>query len=140
MTTRRHRMTALLFALLCLWAPALSQAPQNPPAKQKEEEPAYNPYLAERNLQIGAYYLKTGKYDAAIERLKDSIRYKPNYAKPHLLLAQAYEKKGEKAEALAYYRKYLEILPRADNAAKIQKRIAHLEKELAPAGPARKPP
>ena len=118
------RLIALFFlGVLFLGAPRLARA--------QEVGEFYNPYLAEKNLEVGEFYLKKKNYDAAIERLLDSVRYKPNYAKPHRLLGVAYEKKGEYGEAIKYYEKYLEILPSADDAAKIRKDIEKLKRRLA---------
>lgn len=100
-------------------------------AAQEKQETPYDPFRAEKNLEIGTFYLKKKNYDAAIDRLKDSIRFKPNFARPHLLIGQAYEKKGEKALAVEYYEKYLEILPSADDAGKVRRRIEKLKRELA---------
>ncbi len=43
-----------------------------------------------------------------------------------MLLAEAYEKKGDKEEALHYYKEYLQVLPNAADAKKIQKKIDQL--------------
>lgn len=115
------KMLSAVAAMLWLATPLLSCAPQELP---------YDPYRAEKNLEIGMFYLKKKNYDAAIERFQESIRYKPNFARPHRLIAEAYEKKGEKAEAVNYYQKYLEILPQAEDAAKVRRRIEKLTREL----------
>lgn len=96
------------------------------PATGAPEETEFNPLKAEKNLEVGKYYLKKGSYDAAIDRFKDAIRYKSNFAEPHRLLGEAYEKKENLKEAVAWYRKYLEILPSAEDADKVRKRIDKL--------------
>jgi len=111
-------------ALLALFArPAAALA-------QAESAQPYNPFRAEKALEIGEYYLKKGNYDAAIERFKESIGYKPNFALPHRLLGEAYEKKGAKGQAVKYYQKYLEILPHAEDAGKVRKRIEKLTRAI----------
>ena len=115
------KLTATLLAFLV--CPAAARAQAEPPAP-------YDPFRAEKNIEIGEYYLKKKNYDAAIERFKEAIRYKPNFARPHFLLGEAYEKKGDKAEAVNYYQKYLEILPAAEDAAKVRKRIEKLQREM----------
>jgi len=97
---------------------------------QEETGEFYNPYLAEKNVEVGTFYLKKKNYDAAIARFLDAIRYKPNHAKAHRLLAEAYDKKKERAKAVEYYTKYLEILPSAEDADKVRKRIAKLKTEI----------
>ncbi len=123
----RAALLLLLAALIFMpWAvvPGTAQAP----AAQQETE--FDPLKAEKNLEVGKYYLRRGNYDAAIDRLKDSIRYKSNYAEPHRLLGEAYERKGEHEQAIRYYKKYLEILPAAEDAEKIGERIEKLQKKL----------
>ena len=64
-----------------------------------------------------------GDMDAAIARFEDAIQLKSNFAKPRLLLAEIYEKKGDKVTAAKYYKEYLEVYPHAPDAEKIQKKI-----------------
>ena len=132
--------TSALNALILLAWPAafLAQAQQQPPPPPERQaarepasqEPIFDPYRAHKSLEIGMFYMKKGNYDAAIERFEDAARSKPNFARPHLLLGEAYEKKGAKAEAVKAYQKYLEILPSAEDAGKVRKRIAQLNREL----------
>lgn len=111
-----------------------------PRAAAQEAGEFFSPYLAEKNVEVGTFYLKKKNYDAAIERFLDAIRYQSNHARAHRLLAEALEKKGEKADAIAYYEKYLVILPSADDAGKVRKRIHRLRRELAAAAARRRKP
>jgi len=95
---------------------------------QEDSGTAY--YHAEKDLEVGQFYMKKGDVDAAIDRFQDAIKLKPNFARPRLLLGEAYEKKGDKGQALKYYKEYLEVLPKAPDAGKIRKRIEKLTKEL----------
>jgi Tfp pilus assembly protein PilF len=117
---------ALALASLFLCLPARAQQPS---------EPAFNPYQAEKEVEVGRYYLKKGNYDAAIQRFMQALKHKPNFARPHRYLGEAYEKKRELAQALGHYREYLRILPQAPDARQVQKRInkltARLEQEAA---------
>ena len=70
-----------------------------------------------------------GDIDAAISRYKDAIRLRSNFAKPRLLLAEAYEKKNDKIGALKYYKEYLVVFPKAPDAKKIQNKIEKLSGE-----------
>ncbi len=76
--------------------------------------------------------MKRGNYDAAIDRFQEAARYEPKAAKPWLLLGEAYEKKHDNPHALESYKKYLELFPTAEDAAKIQKRIGELEEKIGP--------
>jgi tetratricopeptide (TPR) repeat protein len=107
-----------------------SVKPQEAPPAAKSQDPAYDPYRAAKDIEIGNFYLRKGDVDAAIDRFLDAIRHKPDFAEPCRLLGEAYEKKDEKAEALKYYREYLRIRPKAPDAGKIRKRIGKLSQEV----------
>ena len=114
---------ALLVGLLLALCPAVR-------ARQDTGE-FYNPLKAEKAVEVGTFYLKKKNYDAAIERFLEAIHYKANHAKAHRLLGEALEKKGELADAVIYYQKYLEILPAAEDGDKVRKRIEKLNREVA---------
>ena len=80
-------------------------------------------------MEVGTYYFRTGKIDAAIDRFLEAAHYEPSLAKPWRALGEAYEKKGENSRAVDAYKKYLEILPNAEDAKRIQKRISLLEEK-----------
>jgi tetratricopeptide (TPR) repeat protein len=106
-----------------------------PDAFADPSEPVFDPLHAERSLDVGEYYLKTGKIDAAIDRFIEAAHYEPNLARPWRFLGEAYEKKGANANAVESYKKYLEILPGAEDAKKIQKRISALEEKTEKESP-----
>ena len=85
---------------------------------------------AEKSVEIGQFYMKKGKYDAAIERFQLAIRYQPKLALPRRLIAEACEKKKDKSAAVEWYQKYLEALPHAEDADKIRKRMETLNREI----------
>jgi len=88
--------------------------------------PNYDPYHAEQDVEIGTFYMHKGDVDAAIGRFEDAIRLRANFAKPRILLAEAYEKKGDKANELKYYKEYLQVFPDAPDAKKIRQKIEKL--------------
>ena len=100
--------------------------PAPPPAP---EEPTYDPLRANKSVEIGTFYLKRGNYDAAIERFQDATRFQPKLARPYSLLGEAYERKGDVENALAAYRRYLDVYRTAPDREKILKRIEKLESE-----------
>jgi tetratricopeptide (TPR) repeat protein len=100
--------------------------PAPPPAPT---EPTYDPLRANKSVEIGTFYLKRGNYDAAIERFQDATRFQPKLARPYSLLGEAYERKGEVENALAAYRKYLQVYRSAPDREKILKRIEKLESQ-----------
>jgi len=100
--------------------------PEPPPAPV---EPTYDPLRANKSVEIGAFYLKRGNYDAAIERFQDATHFQPKLARSYSLLGEAYERKGDVDNALAAYRKYLDVYRTAPDREKILKRIEKLESE-----------
>jgi tetratricopeptide (TPR) repeat protein len=86
----------------------------------------YDPVRAEKDIEVGTFYMHKGDIDAAILRFQDAVRYRPKYAKPRLLLGKAYEKKGDRAMAVKAYKGYLRVFPHAPDAKKIQKKIDKL--------------
>ena len=98
----------------------------NPPPTST---PAYNPLPAEKDVEVGTFYMHKGDLDAAISRFEDAIAARPNYAKPRLLMAQAYEKKHDKEQAIKFYKEYLRVFPDAPDAKSVQKKIDKLSHE-----------
>ncbi len=104
-------------------------SPSESPATKSSDTGSYDPVSAQDDIDVGMFYLHKGDIDAAISRFQDAIRLRSNFAKPRLLLAEAYEKKGEKANALKYYKEYLQVYPKAPDAKKIQAKIERLSGE-----------
>jgi tetratricopeptide (TPR) repeat protein len=103
-----------------------SSTPNGPPAPPAADAPTYDPVSAEEDVEVGEFYMHKGDIDAAISRFQDAIRLRSNFAKPRLLAAEAYEKKGDKINAVKYYKEYLQVLPKAPDAKKIQNKIEKL--------------
>ncbi|MGC1186970.1 MAG: hypothetical protein WA871_06215 [Candidatus Acidiferrales bacterium] len=93
--------------------------------------PAFDPLHAQKSVDVGQYYLKTGNYPAAIDRFKEAIGYQSNLALPWDLLGQAYDKEHEQNEALAAYQKYLALLPDGKESDRVRKRVTKLQADLA---------
>jgi tetratricopeptide (TPR) repeat protein len=108
-------------------APKPSAEPK-PAAPVEDEGPAFNPVPAEKDVEVATYYIRKGDPDAAIPRLEDAIKVKPDYARPRLMLAQIYEKKSDKENAVKYYREFLQIYPHAPDAKKVREKIAKLSR------------
>jgi len=98
--------------------------------KNAEDQPKWDPLRAEKDLEVGQYYMRTGKIDAAMDRFQDAIEAKPGYAVPFLCLGEAQEKKGMKRDAIKSYKRYLELYPHAEDKDKVQKKIERLRSEL----------
>src|SRR6267154_4947854 len=123
-----------------------SSKPAGPPddmkpkstAKQKKDsatqnapdQPTWDPLRAEKDLEVGQYYMRRGDLDAAIDRFQDATTAKPGYAIPFRYLAEAQEKKGLKKQAIKSYQRYLDLYPHAEDGDKIRKKIDKLYKEV----------
>jgi tetratricopeptide (TPR) repeat protein len=111
-----------------------STPPPPPPADEPEaaapSEPVFDPLHANRSMDVGTFYLRAGKVDAAIDRFIEAAHYEPALAKPWKLLGEAYEKKEAYSSSIQAYKKYLDLLPDAKDANKVLKRIADLEEKV----------
>jgi len=94
------------------------------------DQPAWDPLRAEKDLEVGQYYMKKGDVDAAIDRFQDATTAKPGYAVPFRFLGEAQEKKGLKKQAIKSYQRYLDLYPHAEDGDKIRKKIDKLYKEV----------
>ena len=98
-------------------------------AESAPDQPTWDPLRAEKDLEVGQYYMRKGDVDAAIDRFQDATTAKPGYAIPFRYLGEAQEKKGLKKQAIKSYQRYLDLYPHADDADKIKKKIDKLYKE-----------
>jgi tetratricopeptide (TPR) repeat protein len=94
------------------------------------DQPTWDPLRAEKDIEVGQYYMKKGDVDAAIDRFEDATTAKPGYAVPFRYLGEAQEKKGLKKQAIKSYQRYLELYPHADDREKVQKKIDKLYAEV----------
>src|SRR6266478_1938337 len=110
-----------------------------PPAGAKEQVPpeedtaiapteySFNPLQAEKDLKVGNYYWKLGKYRAAELRFREATRWNEGYGEAWLRLGEAAEKLKDPKEAREAYTKYLEVASDAKNAAEIRKKLEKLK-------------
>jgi len=106
-----------------------SSRPNGAAPEPAADSSSYDPVSADEDVEVGSFYMRKGDMDAAISRFQDAIKLRPNFAKPRLLAAQAYEKKGDKISAVKYYKEYLQVFPKAPDAKKVQSRIEKLSGE-----------
>jgi tetratricopeptide (TPR) repeat protein len=98
--------------------------------KNAPDQPAWDPLRAEKDLEVGQYYMRKGDLDAAIDRFQDATEAKPGYAVPFKYLGEAQEKKGLKKQAIKSYQRYLDLYPHAEDGEKIKKKLEKLYKEV----------
>jgi tetratricopeptide (TPR) repeat protein len=105
-----------------------------PPAAADASDPISrrinNTAPAEHDVEVGQYYMKKEKYDAAIDRFKDATVLLPDYSPPYRLMGEAYEKKKFLPEALQAYQKYLTLKVAEKDADDIRKRVTRLQGEI----------
>ena len=114
-------------------APPPKQAPKpnkDSATQSAPDQPAWDPLRAEKDLEVGQYYMKKGDLDAAIDRFQDATAAKPGYAIPFRYLGEAQEKRGLKKQAIKSYQRYLDLFPHAEDAGKVKKKIEKLWKEV----------
>jgi len=79
-------------------------------------------------LMLAKGSLISGQYDKAINRLLTIHRLEPGNAEVILMLADIYERTGDKASAIEWYQKSIRYINRQDVKAEIEKRIKELRK------------
>jgi len=109
-----------------------------PASDTDEQTKPYVPPAASKSVEIGNYYFRKKKYNAALSRYQEAVETDPNNSAGYLGLGRVYEKIGLKQKALASYQKYLDELPsekQAEEAKEAHRAIDRLERSLGkPAG------
>jgi len=85
---------------------------------------------ADKDVEVGKYYLRKGDLDAALDRFQDAIEAKPGYAIPFRYIGEIYEKQGKKKPAVKAYQRYVDLYPSAEDAEKVRKKIEKLHEEI----------
>jgi len=134
----QHFWLCGLLALTLPWSCPAQSGTAKPQSQSKETEPpeeddsskpteyAFNPLQAEKELQIGVFYMKKGSYAAAVKRFTEATRWNPNMADAYLKLGEAAEKFKDPKAAKEAYSKYVELAPEAKNAPAIKKKLSKM--------------
>ncbi len=99
---RSLRLSALLLALAAL-------AACTPANVRDSETPASR--LAELHLELGASYMREGKYDLALNRLQRALEADPSSAAAHNAIALLYERLNEESKAEEHYKDAVRLKP-----------------------------
>jgi tetratricopeptide (TPR) repeat protein len=91
----------------------------------------WDPLKANKDIEVGTFYLRRGSYDAALERFQEAAKLHPGLALPYLKLGETYEKRKDLPMAVASYRKYLELYKAAPDGNSVRKHIEQLDKQIA---------
>ena len=92
--------------------------------KVAEEKPD-NMYA---HMMLGIGSLISGQYDRAIERLSTVTAAQPSNLEAVIMLAEAYERKGDKKNAITWYEKSMPLLKNPEIVKEIDHRISELKK------------
>ena len=125
---------------ILLLAFAIGAGAQQAPQKKDEQAPpeedeallpkeySFNPLQASKELKVGNYYFKQGKYRAASLRFLEATRWDGTLVEAFLRLGKAREKQHDRKGAAEAYAKYLELAPDAKDAADVKKKLARIKK------------
>ncbi len=113
---------------------ARAQVPEKPPTPNYDDWTYDSPGPA-KCVEIGTVYLHKGALKGALSRFQEAVKLNPHYAPAYLGLGKVYERMKEKQKALDSYKRYLDELPSAKDAADAkdaQRAVVRLQKELGP--------
>jgi tetratricopeptide (TPR) repeat protein len=126
-------VVALGFALA---APAVhAQVKEEPPRPSIDDNWNYVSDGPVKCVEVGNYYLRKNKLEAALSRFQEALKANPHYPPAYLGLGKVYERMGLKPKALEAYKHYLDELPSAKDAAEAkdaQRAVARLQGEVGP--------
>lgn len=88
-----------------------------------------NVELGAAHFRTGATYFAQGEYERALVEFKAAERFTP---RPELdfNIARTYERMGDAAHAVQYYRKYLELRPDASDRAETEEALTRLSRRV----------
>ena len=117
-----------------------TQIDLSPPANDAAKHPnseipdvsemhTWNPHKAQKDIEVGEFYLKRKNYRAAVDRFREALEYKPGDAVATYRLAEALDGLGQYTEAVKNYQGYLKIPSSEKFAPEAKKALARLEKK-----------
>jgi len=95
----------------------------------KPDEPKAKRTLGSIYFEKARVLLEADKIDEALEQLKTSYSYDPEYSYTSYLLGYAYSKKGIKEEAIKYFEAFLEKEPDSPQASQVKEILEGLKKQ-----------
>src|SRR5690348_6735086 len=97
-----------------------------PPKTADDLRNIHNPSLGKKDTQVGLFYLKTGDYRGAYDRLQEATRVDPTNADAVFGLAEAARHLNRRDEAIHNYQLYLSALPDGPRAKDARKGLKEL--------------
>ena len=89
---------------------------QEHPDSDTGELRLFNPHKADKDVEVGEYYLRRKNYAAAESRYREALEFQYNNAPAMYGLAESLEKQKKNDEAVEFYTKYLATLPHGPEA------------------------
>lgn len=130
----RKPLSFLALAGIVFAVPALAQqASSYPPACEASKVTKGEVDRAHQVFLSGKQFLDESNYDKAISYFKDAYSIDCSVHAILPIIATAYERKGDKAEAVRALEEYLKRAPNAPDREVIERRIANLKAQLASA-------
>ncbi|HKO12745.1 MAG TPA: tetratricopeptide repeat protein [Acidobacteriaceae bacterium] len=97
-----------------------------PPKTADDLRNIHNPSLGKKDTQVGLFYLKTGDFRGAYDRLQEAARVDPTNADAVFGLAEAARHLNRRDEAIRNYQLYLSALPDGPRAKDARKGLKEL--------------
>lgn len=130
--SRRTTLLGLGFSVMVATVPAYADAPaqgyppcSNKPVSSSDSENAHTKYIA------GRQDYDEGNYENAVRRFRDAYTLDCTKHELLLILSSAYERKGDKKEALSALETYVARVPNSPDMTTYQLKIDNLKKDLA---------
>jgi Flp pilus assembly protein TadD len=94
------------------------------------KEYTLDPAKAKKEIEVGDFYMRRGRYNSAAHRYEEATRWQPKNAQAYLKLGQALEKKDDPVRAAQAYRKFVELAPGDKQSKELRRKIEKLETEV----------
>ena len=109
-----------------------SQRNRIPTARRRDapDQPTWDPLRAEKDMQVGDYYMHKGDLDAAIDRFQDATTRQTRLRASLPAPGRSAREKGDEAAGDQILQRYLDLYPHAEDKDKIQKKIDKLYKDV----------
>jgi len=89
----------------------------------------WNPHKAEKDVEVGEFYMKRKNYRAAEDRFREALVYKTGDAIATYRLAEVLDAQGKSVEATEQYEAYLKIPSSGKFNSEARKALARLERQ-----------
>jgi tetratricopeptide (TPR) repeat protein len=131
MRSLRHPLLVLAFVGTVVAVPALAQQPSNyPPACDASKVSKADVDRAHSVFLSGKQFLDESNYDKAIGYFNDAYSIDCSVHAILPIIATAYERKGDKGEAVRALDEYLRRVPNAPDREHVERRIKNLNDQL----------